>query len=535
MLVKEGCPKALPQTIEELIMNTSHSTNTPMPTASRRRRIGALMLGASLLALGLGATGGALIGPLDTPALAATSAPLGYAPDFTGLVERVKPAVVSVRVQLDAGSGEVAMNDNSGDGQDPFGGENPFAGTPFEKFFKEYKKMPRQGGKQPHGFAQALGSGFFISADGYAVTNNHVVDHAVKAEVVTDDGKTYPAKVIGTDPKTDLALIKVEGRSDFPFVELAAEKPRIGEWVLAVGNPFGLGGTVTAGIVSAEGRDIGSGPYDDFIQIDAPVNKGNSGGPTFNMQGQVVGVNTAIFSPSGGSVGIAFDIPATTVSSVIPSLKASGRVERAWLGVQIQPVTQDIADSLGLPQAKGALVSSPQSDSPAAKAGLQSGDVIAKVDGTEIQDARDLARTIGGMTPNSKVSLTIYRDGAEKSVALTLGRLQDDKAQAQAEPASAGSGDQMEGLGLTVEPAANVEGAGGDGLVVVAVDPSGKAAELGIAQGDVILKIGQEPVKSASDLKKLLGDAQAHGKKSALALIKRQEDQHFIALPTNAG
>src|SRR5207248_175039 len=217
------------------------------------------------------------------------------------------------------------------------------------------------------------GSGIFISADGYAVTNNHVVDKASTVEVTADDGKTYNATVIGTDPRTDLALIKVEGRNDFPHVKLSEAPPRIGDWVLAVGNPFGLGGTVTAGIVSARGRDIGAGPYDDFIQIDAPVNKGNSGGPTFDVDGNVIGVNTAIFSPSGGSVGIAFAIPADTVRTVVAQLRDKGTVSRGWIGVQIQPVTAEIADSLGLKGTQGALVAEPQSDGPAAKAGILSG------------------------------------------------------------------------------------------------------------------------------------------------------------------
>ncbi|MFN5454217.1 S1C family serine protease, partial [Bradyrhizobium sp.] len=249
------------------------------------------------------------------------------------------------------------------------------------------------------------GSGFFISADGYAVTNNHVVDGADKVEVTTDDGKTYSAKVIGTDQRTDLALIKVEGGSNFPFAKLADGKPRIGDWVLAVGNPFGLGGTVTAGIVSAVGRDIGNGPYDDFIQIDAPVNKGNSGGPAFDVDGNVVGVNTAIYSPSGGSVGIAFSIPASTVKSVIAQLKDNGSVSRGWIGVQIQPVTQDIADSLGMKKAEGALVAEPQADGPAAKAGIRSGDVITSVTGEPVKYARELARTIGGLAPGASVKL----------------------------------------------------------------------------------------------------------------------------------
>ena len=227
-----------------------------------------------------------------------------------------------------------------------------------------FRRLP--GGRNVTG----QGSGFFISADGYAVTNNHVVDRATNVQVTADDGRTYTARVIGTDPRTDLALIKVDGRSDFPFVSLAEAPPRIGDWVLAVGNPFGLGGTVTAGIVSANGRDIGAGPYDDFIQIDAPVNRGNSGGPTFDVNGNVIGVNTAIFSPSGGNVGIAFAIPASTVRSVVAQLRDRGSVTRGWIGVQIQPVTAEIADSLNLKSTQGALVAEPQAGSPAVTAGI---------------------------------------------------------------------------------------------------------------------------------------------------------------------
>src|ERR1700722_5100765 len=243
---------------------------------------------------------------------------------------------------------------------------------------------------QRHQVITGEGSGFFISPDGYAVTNNHVVDHAQSVQVTADDGTIYTAKVIGTDKKTDLALIKVDGKKDFSYVKFADAPPRVGDWVVAVGNPFGLGGTVTAGIVSARGRDIGAGPYDDYVQIDAPINKGNSGGPAFDVDGNVIGVNTAIFSPSGGSIGIGFDIPADTAKLVVAQLKSKGNVTRGWMGVQVQPVTADIAESMGLKQAEGALVAEPQAGSPAAKAGLQSGDVIPSVDGTEIHDAREL-------------------------------------------------------------------------------------------------------------------------------------------------
>ena len=260
-------------------------------------------------------------------------------------------------------------------------------GAPLEKFFKQFG-FPGMPNEMPQGKQTVTGegSGFFISADGYAVTNNHVVDHAKTVQVTTDDGAVYKAKVVGTDSKTDLALIKVDADKSFPYVKFAENDPRVGDWVVAVGNPFGLGGTVTAGIVSARGRDIGSGPYDDYIQIDAPINKGNSGGPAFNMDGNVIGVNTAIYSPSGGSVGIGFDIPANTAKMVVAQLKEHGYVNRAWLGVQIQPVTADIADSLGLKTAEGAIVDQPQAGSPAAKAGIATGDVITAINGTPVKD-----------------------------------------------------------------------------------------------------------------------------------------------------
>src|SRR3989442_5019033 len=257
-----------------------------------------------------------------------------------------------------------------------------------ERFFRRFGlpegNTPEERRAPRNRLVTGQGSGFFIPADGYAVTNNHVVDKADTVEVTADDGKTYTAKVIGTDPRTDIALIKVDGRSDFPYVQLAEKAPRMGDWVLAVGNPFGLGGTVTAGIVSARGRDIGAGPYDDFIQIDAPVNKGNSGGPTFDVDGNVIGVNTAIFSPSGGSIGIAFAIPSDTVKNVVTQLKDKGAVTRGWIGVQIQPVTAEIAESLGLKAAQGALVAEPQAGSPAAPAGILAGDVITTGNGNPV-------------------------------------------------------------------------------------------------------------------------------------------------------
>ena len=302
--------------------------------------------------------------------------------------------------------------------------------------------------------------------------------------------------------------------------------------MLAVGNPFGLGGTVTAGIVSARGRDIGAGPYDDFIQIDAPVNKGNSGGPTFDVDGNVIGVNTAIFSPSGGSVGIAFAIPAETVKSVVAQLKDKGTVTRGWIGVQIQPVTAEIADSLGLKTAQGALVAEPQADGPAVKAGIQAGDVITAVNGKPVKDARDLARQIGAMAPGASVKLTVLRKGEEKTVTLTLGELPDQReARADARHAASQSGTEVPRLGLSLAPAGEVAGSGNEGVVVTEVDPNGIAAEHGFKTGDVILEVaGKKVGHPGRGAQGDLGDAQKDGKRTVLMRVKSGDGTKFVAV-----
>jgi serine protease Do len=436
---------------------------------------------------------------------------------FADIVEKVKPAVISVRVKMERPVASGMSND-----------ELPFPpGSPFDRFFRRFG-MPN-GGEGGHEIVTGQGSGFFITADGYAVTNNHVVQNAETVQVTTDDGKSYGAKVIGTDPRTDLALIKVDGK-DFPYVKLGDTAPRVGDWVLAVGNPFGLGGTVTAGIVSARGRDIGAGPYDDFIQIDAPVNKGNSGGPTFDVEGNVIGVNTAIFSPSGGSVGIAFAIPAETVKGVVAQLRDKGSVTRGWIGVQIQPVTPEIADSLGLKKSAGALVSEPQHDSPAAKAGIQSGDVIISVDGTPVHDARELARRIGTMNPGTTVKLGLFRDGQEKSVTLTLGTLPNDKQAANEDQHQAPDSDVPK-LGLTLAPGSRAAGSDGKGVLVTAVDPNGIAADHGFQVGDLILDVGGKSVSSPSDVRDQVADARKEGKHTLLFRVKSNEGTRFVALP----
>jgi serine protease Do len=453
---------------------------------------------------------------------------------FADIVERVKPSVISVKVNIN----QKVAKDDSGDDDTPF---QP--GSPMERFFRRFggpEGLPPglRGLPRGHGAVTGQGSGFFISPDGFAVTNNHVVDGADKVEVTTDDGKIFKATVIGTDARTDLALIKVEGGSNFPYAKLSDGKPRIGDWVLAVGNPFGLGGTVTAGIVSASGRDIGNGPYDDFIQIDAPVNKGNSGGPAFNTDGEVMGVNTAIYSPSGGSVGIAFSIPASTVKNVIAQLKDKGSVSRGWIGVQIQPVTPDIADSLGLKKAEGALVAEPQANGPAAKAGIESGDVITAVNGETVKDARELARTIGGIAPGNSVKLNVLHKGQDKVINLTLGQLPNSiEAKADTDDNDNGGtahGTDVPKLGLTVAPANSVAGAGKEGVVVTEVDPKSVAAER-FKEGDVILEVAGKSVTSAGDVREAMKAAASDNKNSVLMRVKSGGTLHFVAVPLAKG
>jgi serine protease Do len=473
----------------------------------------ALIVAAWLAIPGAGWSLGSPAGAAEVDA-AGAPAPVGFA----DIIQKVKPAVVGVRVKIEGVT-------SSGDMQQQL----PFPpGSPFDQFFRQFgipipdTPVPKTG--------IALGSGFFISGDGYIVTNNHVVENGKSFEVTTDDGKTYQAKVIGTDPQTDVALIKViPARTDFPYVRFAPTEPRIGDWVLAVGNPFGLGGTVTAGIVSARGRDIGAGPYDDFIQIDAPVNKGNSGGPSFNVKGEVIGVNTAIFSPSGGSVGVAFDIPAETVKLVVQQLKDKGHVTRGWIGVQIQPVTPAIADAIGLKKAEGALIAQLQPNSPAGKGGVEIGDVITSVNGHAVQDPRDLARKIAAIRPGTSIKLGIFRSGQERIVTVTLGELPRTSAQSKIEEQKKPSTQLM--LGLTLAPASAAAGAGDHGVVVTNIDPDGRAAESGLQTGDIILGVGSRAVNTPADVSKIVDEARAQSKHAVLMRIKRGDATSFVAVP----
>lgn len=450
---------------------------------------------------------------------------------FADLVDRVMPAVVSVQVKF-ANAAAAGDEDGAGPGQQMPG----LPDGPLGEFFKQFRGqgipgMPGQGGgedQKPRG-GMAQGSGFIISADGYAVTNNHVVKDADEVSVTMKDGTEYKAEVIGTDPKTDLALIKIKGDGKkFDYVAFSKDEPRVGDYVMAVGNPFGLGGSVTTGIISARGRDIGSGPYDDFLQIDAAINHGNSGGPAFNLEGEVVGINTAIYSPSGGSVGIGFAIPASSAESVIASLKENGKVTRGWLGVQIQPVTEDIAESLGLDKAKGAIVADVTEESPALAAGIKQGDTILKFDGKDISDSRDLSRKVAQVKPGADVPVTVVRGGKTMEISVKIGIMPTDPKMASKD----GGQDteksvSLADLGLKVAPAED-----GAGVTVLEVAPDSPAAERGLKAGDTILEVAGTEVHAPSDVRAAMkGD----DKKRVLMLVKTDDGQRFIALPKSKG
>ena len=464
--------------------------------------------------------------------------PFGRAPlSFADIVERVKPAVVSIQVSAvplrrsPATCPRAAATGWAGStaiGKIAARAASPTCPTtiPLNEFFKNMPKEFR--GPRP---TQAQGSGFVISADGYVVTNNHVIDNAGKVQVIFDQNNKYEADLVGTDQRTDLALLKIKANGKtFPFVKFSTSTPpRVGDWVIAVGNPFGLGGTVTAGIVSAQGRDIGSGPY-DYMQIDAAVNKGNSGGPTFNLDGEVVGVNTAIYSPSGGNVGIAFAIPAQTATEVVEQLKTSGSVKRGWLGVKIQSVDEDTAASLGLSEAKGALVNDVTTPGPAAEAGIKNGDTILSVNGNKINDSRDLARQIANFAPGTKVDVKVLRGQREQTISVKLGTLPLSRGAGQGRPPGGGrSSDNTElaQLGLTVAPASvNTK----DGVRITDVDASSDAGQKGLRVGDLILEIGGFSVTSPEDVANGVREANKLERRAVLMRIKSGNETRFVAV-----
>lgn len=494
---------------------TDHTSPAPATRAAKRRM--AMLASVAGLGLAIGLAGPGVYRDQFVATRAYATEAAAQPSGFADIVAKVKPAVISVRVKLDDGQASLSSN------------EEFEPGAPMEKFFRRFG-LPDFADKLPqrHQFVTGQGSGFFISADGYAVTNNHVVDHAKSVIVTTDDGKTYDAKVIGRDAKTDLALIKVDTHTNFPFVKFADHAPRIGDWVIAVGNPFGLSETVTAGIVSATGRNIGAGPYDDFIQIDAPINKGNSGGPSFDVAGNVLGVNTAIFSPSGGSVGIGFAVPAETAKLVIDQLKEQGHVTRGWLGVQIQQITPEIAESMGLKNVAGALVAEPQPNSPAAKAGIKAGDVITAANGEKVKTPSELARKIAQTGPNAKVTLSVLRNGNEQEYAVTLGTMpSSQETNAIEEGTEQGSG--LPHLGLSLAPG-KAEGAD-QGVMVTGVEQNGPAAEHGFKTGDVILEVGGKSVSTPADVRNALREAKNGGKHAVLMRVKSGEQTKFVALP----
>jgi serine protease Do len=470
-----------------------------------------------------------LTAPAAILALALTAAsPVLAAPapeTFAPLAEKVTPAVVNISSVHQTGAGPMP--------------DLPFdvpEGSPFEEFFRQFGgpgQRPRE--------VMGLGSGFIIDPQGYVVTNNHVVDDASGIKVTLPDGKQFDAEVVGTDPQTDLALLKIDAKDTLPALEWGdSDALKVGDWVMAVGNPFGLGGSVTAGIISARSRDIHAGPFDDFLQVDASINQGNSGGPTFDLNGRVIGINTAIASPTGGSVGIGFAIPSNLAKPIIQQLREKGRVERGWLGVQVQAVTPELASALGLDEPKGALVSDVIPDSPAAKAQLKQGDVILGFDGREVEEMRDLPRIVAETPADKAVELRVWRGGGEVTQNVTIAK-QDQRAQQIAlgetpDAAAPEAATTSQTLGATLAPlTADLRqqyqiSEDVSGVVVTGIEAAGIASEEGLREGDVIVSVNQEQVDSPEDVEKLAKAAKDQKKGALLLLVNRGGNQLFVGL-----
>ena len=501
------------------------SISTPQPHESRRRppRFGAFgrRSGIAILAISLACPTAAL----------ARSAP----ETFADLAEKLTPAVVNISTTQKAGGRR---------GEVPTPRFPP--GSPFEEFFKEFFERQRPGDDgrgegRPTRRVSSLGSGFVVDPGGIVVTNNHVIAEADEITVIFSDEERRAAEVLGRDAKTDLAVLRVkkeDGDGDLPFVEFGdSDESRVGDWVMAIGNPFGLGGSVTAGIVSARSRNINAGPYDDFIQTDASINRGNSGGPLFNMDGEVIGVNTAIFSPSGGSVGIGFAIAANLARPVIHQLREFGEIRRGWLGVRIQPVTDEIAESLSLDEPRGALVASVFDPGPAATAGFEAGDVILTFDGKDVPRVRALPRIVAETEIGKAVEVEVWRKGEKISLSVEIGELKEDEVAALASggPGGGASG-SVEAFGMTLSSITNdlrdrfVIGDDVKGVVITEVDDDSAAAEKGIRAGDIIVEVAQEEVSSPGQILEKVKEARDSNRKSVLLLVQRSDDLRFVAL-----
>ncbi len=469
--------------------------------------------------------------------------------DFADLAAKVTPAVVNVAVTMkaDAGGDDMKMSDddddNGGSGADPRrGGRSPQ--SQMEEFMRQFAERFGQQGqiqKRPQPKQQAVGTGFIVDPSGIIVTNNHVAGSAEKITVTLADGRKFPAKLLGADAKTDLAVLQVKTDKPLPYVEFGdTTKVRVGQSVMAVGNPFGLGGTVTTGIVSARGRDIQSGPFDDYIQTDAAINRGNSGGPLFDMDGKVIGINTAIFSPTGGSIGLGFAIPASLAQPVVTQLKEHGRVERGLLGVQIQPVTDEIASSLSLGSASGALVAQVEPDSAAQKAGIQSGDVIKSVDGKSIATVRDLTRTIAAVEPGNMVKIGLQRDGKDMTLQAKLGDSESKATrQAKADTSETAKAKEPNSFGVSLAPLSpearqqlglkdNIKGA-----LIAGVDTGSPAEDQGLRAGDVLQQVGREQITTPAEAVAQLKEAKKSNK-PVLMKVFREGMTRFVAVSPRA-
>jgi serine protease Do len=447
---------------------------------------------------------------------------------FADLVERLSPAVVGIATERARTAAEQAP---------PFPFEFP-PGSPFEEFFRRYFGQPGPGQGTPLPPRRSAGSGFIVDADGIVVTSNHVIDGADVITVTLDDDTALPAKVIGSDPKTDIAVLKVEASRPLPTVAWGdSDEVRVGDWSLAIGNPFGFGGTVTAGIISARARSINAGLFDEFLQTDAPINPGNSGGPLFSLAGEVIGINTAIVSPSGGNVGIGFAIPSSLAAPIVEQIVAHGRIIRGWLGVQIQTVTDDIAASLGLEEAAGALVARVSESSPAARAGIETGDVVVAYDGRAVEDPRSLARMVAATAVGRTVAVELVRKGRRRTLEVTIAELVETSAVAAPQPGSPSAAP----LGLTLAPPtpelAERYGIDRDapGVVVVAVKPGSPAAQAGVRPGDLIVEVGETEVRAAADVEAAVAEAESAGREAVLILVERAGNPLFLAAPLGVG